>query len=129
MIGWEELTALADSAWSMIADKESSFIYAENYGQAGAITVIGKKYGLPEAVSFNESFLYWLPREFPVEMKSLVYINDEPGEDVQELFARITLIGRISDLDAREFGTGVFLCEEPVTSFNVFWEERIKDIR
>jgi hypothetical protein len=62
-------------------------------------------------------------------MKSLVYINDEPGEDVQELFARITLIGRISDLDAREFGTGVFLCEEPVTSFNVFWEERIKDIR
>ncbi len=129
MIGWEELTALADSAWSMIADKESSFIYAENYGQAGAITVIGKKYGLPEAVSFNESFLYWLPREFPVEMKSFVYINDEPGEDVQKLFARITLIGRISDLDAREYGTGVFLCEEPVTSFNVFWEERIKDIR
>jgi hypothetical protein len=129
MIGWEELTALADSAWSMIADKESSFIYAENYGQAGAITVIGKKYDLPEAVSFNESFLYWLPREFPVEMKSFVYINDEPGEDVQELFARITLIGRISDHDAREYGTGVFLCEEPVTSFNAFWQERIKDIR
>jgi hypothetical protein len=129
MIGWEELTALADSAYRMIGDKESSFIYCENYGQAGAITVIGKKYGLPEAVSFHESFSYWFPRELPVEMKSFVYINDEPGEDVKALFSRITLIGRISDPDAREYGTGVFLCEEPVTSVNVFWEERTKDIR
>jgi hypothetical protein len=129
MIGWEELTALADSAYNMIGDKQSSFIYCENYGQAGAITVIGKKYGLPEAVSFNESFRYWFPREFPVEMKSFVYINDEPGEDVKKLFSKITLIGRISDPDAREYGTGVFLCEEPVTSFNAFWKERTRDIK
>jgi hypothetical protein len=129
MIGWEELTAIADSAYNMIGEKETSFIYCENYGQAGAITVIGKKYGLPEAVSFNESFRYWFPREFPAEIKSAVYINDEPGEDVKALFARITLVGRISDPDAREYGTGVFLCEEPVTSLNVFWEERTRDIR
>jgi hypothetical protein len=129
MIGWEELTAIADSAYNLIPDKQASFIYCENYGQAGAITVIGKKYGLPEAVSFNESFRYWFPHEFPVEVKSLVYINGEPGEDIKELFARITLIGRISDPDAREYGTGVFLCEEPVTSFNDFWEARTKDIQ
>ena len=129
MIGWGELTAITDSAYNMIGDKQTSVIYGENYGQAGAITVIGKKYGLPEAVSFSESFRYWFPREFPVEMKSFVYINDEPGEDVKELFARITLIGRISDPDAREYGTGVFLCEEPVTSFNTFWKERTKDIK
>lgn len=129
MIGWEELTAIADSAYNMIGEKETSFIYCENYGQAGAITVIGKKYGLPEAVSFNESFRYWFPREFTAEIKSAVYINDEPGEDVKALFSRITLIGRISDPDAREYGTGVFLCEEPVTSLNDFWEERTRDIR
>ena len=129
MIGWEELTAIADSAYQMTGEKATSLIYCENYGQAGAITVIGKKYGLPEAISFNESFRYWFPDEFPFEMKSLVYINDEPGEDVKALFARITLIGRISDPDAREYGTGVFLCEEPVTSFNVFWEERTCNIR
>jgi hypothetical protein len=129
MIGWEELTAIADSAYNMIGEKETSFIYCENYGQAGAITVIGKKYGLPEAVSFNESFRYWFPREFPAEIKSAVYINGEPGEDVKALFSRITLIGRISDPDAREYGTGVFLCEEPVTSLNDFWEERTRDIR
>ncbi len=129
MIGWEELTVLADSAWRMIGDKESAFIYAENYGQAGAITVIGKKYGLPEAVSFNESFSYWFPREFPVEIRSLVYINDEMGDDVRALFSKITLTGAISDPDAREYGVSVYLCEEPLTSFNAFWKERTKDIR
>ena len=61
MLGWEEMTALADKAYQMMADKKSAFIYGENYGQAGAITVIGKKYGLPEAISFNESFQYWAP--------------------------------------------------------------------
>ena len=129
MIGWEELTILADSAYSMIGDKQASFIYGENYGHAGAITVIGKKYGLPEAVSFHESFSYWFPRQFNTEITSMVYINDEIGDDVRALFRKITLIGAISDPDAREYGTPVYLLEEPVSSFNTFWEERTKDIR
>jgi len=129
MIGWDELTTLANSAYSMIADKKASLIYGENYGMASAITVIGKKYGLPEAVSFNESFRYWFPRKFDEEITSMVYINHELGDDVRQLFAEITLIGRISDPDAREYGTAVYLCRQPVDSFNRLWEERTKDIR
>ena len=53
MLGWEEMTALTVKAYNMIGDKESAFIYAENYGEAGAITVIGKKYGLPGSCQFQ----------------------------------------------------------------------------
>ena len=129
MIGWEELASLADSAYNIITDKKASLIYAENYGMAGAITVIGKKYSLPEAVSFNESFRYWFPHTLSSEITSFVYINHGMGDDVQNLFADISLIGTISDPDAREYGAGVYLCRQPVTSFNKFWEERTKDIR
>jgi hypothetical protein len=129
MIGWEELAALTDSAYRMIEDKEASLIYAENYGQAGAVTIIGRKCGLPEAVSFHESFRYWFPREFPVKITSLIYINHNLGEDVRELFSEIRLIGTISDPDAREFGAAVYLCRQPVTSFNTFWKERTGNIR
>jgi len=129
MLGWEELTLLANKAWQMIADKRSAFIYGDNYGQAGAITVIGKKYGLPEAVSFSESFQYWIKLQYDPDIKSVVYINDEePGDDVKTLFSKIILIGSISNPDAREFGTAVYLCEEPVMSFNKFWEERLKHL-
>lgn len=128
MLGWEELTKIADKAWQMIPDKDAAFIYAENYGQAGAITVIGKKYGLPEAVCFSESFLYWIPRDFDPDIKYAVYINDEPGEDIYQVFRKVTKIGAISNRDAREFGTGVYLCEDPVAGFNGFWTERLKQL-
>lgn len=127
MLGWEEMTSLADKAWNRIIDKEAAFIYCENYGQAGAITVIGKKYGLPSALSFNESFQYWLPGKFSPDIKSFVYINDEPGGDVKAFFGKITLIGRVSNPDAREYGTGVFLLEEPAGSFNKFWKARLEE--
>ena len=126
MLGWEELTLIADKAWQMIPDKKAAFIYCENYGQAGAITVIGKKYGLPEAVCFSESFRYWFPEKFEPDISSVVYINDELGEDVSQIFRKITKIGNISNPDARELGTSVYLCQDPVDSFNLFWALRIK---
>jgi len=129
MLGWEELTLLAKKAYDQVEDKKACFIYGENYGQAGAITIIGKKYGLPEAISFSESFQYWIPRQFDPDIKSVVYINDdEPGEDVENLFMKVTKIGSISNPDAREFGTSVYLCEKPAMSFNKFWTERLKQI-
>jgi hypothetical protein len=128
MLGWEELAKIADKAWQMIPDKSASFIYCENYGQAGAITIIGKKYGLPEAVCFSESFRYWIPEKFDPDITSMVYINDEMGDDVRQLFGKIAKIGSISNTDARELGTTVWLCEDPVDSFNKFWGLRIRDI-
>jgi hypothetical protein len=129
MLGWNELTQIVDTAWQMIPDQKAAFIYCENYGQAGAVTVIGKKYGLPEAVSFNESFRYWAPEIFNPDITSMVYVNDNPGDDVKALFGEVILVGRISDPDAREYGTGVFLARNPVASFNKFWLERIKSVR
>jgi hypothetical protein len=126
MLGWEELTFITNKAYQMIGDKKASFIFCENYGQAGAITIIGRKYGLPGAVSFNESFRYWIPEKFDPDITSFIYINDELGEDIQRLFGKITLIGKISNPDAREYGTTVYLCENPVISFNHFWSDRLK---
>ncbi len=129
MIGWEQLTRVADSAWMMIDDKKAAFIYGENYGHASAITVIGKKYGLPEAICFSESYRYWFPHEFNPDITSLVYINNTaPGDDVKLLFRKITRIGGITDRNSRESGTSVYLCQDPVDSFNKFWKIRIKDL-
>jgi hypothetical protein len=128
MLGWEELTSITDRAWKMIPDRKAAFIYCENYGEAGAITVIGKKYGLPEAVSFHESFRYWIPEKFDPDIKAFIYINDELGDDVRQLFRKITIVGSIENPDAREFGTTVYLCEDPVMSFNEFWTARLKQL-
>lgn len=130
MLGWDELTGITAKAWQSIPEKEAAFIYAENYGQAAAVSLIGRKLNLPEAVSFSESFRYWFPKKFKKEITYVVYINDEePGRDVKEIFSEIALVGRIENPFAREYGTGVYVCSAPVTSFNRFWEERTKGIR
>ncbi len=59
----------------------------------------------------------------------LIYINDELGEDVKDLFRKITNVGSNANPDAREYGTTVYLCEDPVMSFNDFWNERISEFR
>jgi hypothetical protein len=127
MLGWDELTAIADKAYRMIDNKKAAFIYGDNYGHASAISVIGRKYGLPEALCFSESYQYWLPKHFDPDITSIVYINNEPpGEDVKSLFRKIYVVGSITNPDAREYGTTVYLCQEPVDSFNKFWTERLK---
>ncbi len=127
-LGWEELALLTNDAYEKIPEKDKSLIYCENYGQAGAIAVIGKKYNLPEPKSFNESFVYWSNHTFDPDIEYFIYINDELGEDVEALFQNIELVGQISNIHAREYGTRVYLCSNPKTSFNDFWSEVLERV-
>ena len=123
MLGWDELAAITHKAWLLVDRKEQCIIYAENYGQAGAITILGKKYDLPEAISFSDNFRYWIPKTFNSEITELIYINDEPGNDIGKLFENIQVIGSVSNPLAREFGTKVYLCTKPKSSFNQLHHE------
>jgi hypothetical protein len=125
MIGWEELTRITNTAYQKVPDKRNVLLYCENYGQASAINILGKKYGLPEPVSFSDNYYYWAPRKIPASTDTFIYVNDELGEDVQKLFTDIQLVGQISDPLAREYGTSVYLCRNPRSNFSKFWFERV----
>ncbi|GAB3516789.1 glycosyltransferase family 39 protein [Emticicia fontis] len=125
MIGWEELAKITNTAYQQVSDKSNVLLYCENYGQASAINILGKKYGLPEPVSFSDNYYYWAPRKIASTTNTFIYINDELGEDVQKLFADIGLVGQISDPLAREYGTQVYLCRNPKTNFSEFWYKRV----
>jgi hypothetical protein len=128
MLGWEELAAITNRAWQLAEHKDQCIIYAENYGQAGAITILGKKYNLPEAISFSDNFRYWIPKTFDREITEFIYINHELGKDIELLFSDIREVGRITNPLAREFGLQVYLCKNPRSSFNKFWTSRISAI-
>ena len=128
MLGWDELASITAKAYRQVQDKHCCMIYAENYGQAGAVMVLGKKYNLPEPVCFSESFFYWFPRNLQYEITDFIYINDNLGDDIHRLFADCRLAGQVQDTLAREYGTGVWLCTNPVTSFNEFWKQRVSQV-
>jgi hypothetical protein len=129
MLGWDELAAITAKAYDQVQDKQSVMIYAENYGEAGAVEVLGKRYHLPDPVCFNGSFFYWFPRHPKHQITSFIYINSTLGKDVRGLFGECKEIGKISNPLAREYGTGVWLCTQPRVDFNKFWEQRVSQIK
>lgn len=129
MLGWNELARITAKAYNQVQDKQSVLIYADNYGEAGAVEVLGKKYHLPDPVCFNGSFFYWAPRHLKHQITTLIYINDKLGTDVKNLFDSSKKIGMIENPLAREYGTGVWLCTKPKANFNKFWEQRVPQIK
>lgn len=127
MLGWEELTRLVQRAYQQTGDKKNVLIFCENYGQAGAVAIIGKKYGLPEPMCFSESFLYWAPDLLDHEIREFIYVNDELGKDIQLGFGNIKEIGRIQNVNAREYGTRVYLCRQPKGDVRAFLKGRIAE--
>jgi hypothetical protein len=123
MTGWEELTAYVAKAYQQLSPEERSIctIYAQrNYGYAGAIHFYGKEYGLPDAVTFLESYVYWAPDSIP--NGPIVYINYEIN-DLKDKFRDIIEVGEVKNKYFREKGVKVFLCKEPLTNISKLYQQ------
>jgi len=61
--GWRELAEAVSRAWQRLtpAERERTAIFAQNYGEAGAIDLFGRQLGLPGAICPHNSYWYWLP--------------------------------------------------------------------
>ncbi|MCI0693163.1 glycosyltransferase family 39 protein [candidate division KSB1 bacterium] len=125
MTGWRELAERAIEAYQSLpaTERADCAIYAENYGQAGAIRYYGKPYGLPEPVCFSETFVLWAPDS--VGASTLIYVNDELGEDIQYYFANVALAGEVSNVYFRENGLQIYLCQNPRHDFQAFYREKV----
>jgi Dolichyl-phosphate-mannose-protein mannosyltransferase len=64
--GWKEMTAEVARVYNAIPpdQRKDCGIFAQNYGEAGAIDYFGRAYGLPSAISGHQNYFYWGPREY-----------------------------------------------------------------
>ena len=63
--GWEELVADVARVYDGLPPEERARtgIFANNYGEAGAINLFGPRFGLPPAVSAHQTHFLWGPGE------------------------------------------------------------------
>ena len=68
--GWEEMVdAVAKAYYSLPPeDRAKTAIYGQHFGQAGAVDLFGKKYGLPKAISGHLNYWLWGPRDYTGEI-------------------------------------------------------------
>jgi hypothetical protein len=131
MLGWNEIAVITNKAWLQVENKNRGFIFCTNYGQAGAISVIGKKYEMPEPISFSDAYRLWLPNEFKNGIDELVYVIGadamESGnfKDTKDFFEEMIEIGKVNNQLAIEYNTKVYLFKKPKGNFNKFWKSQI----
>ena len=128
MFGWEEFGEKVALAYQQVPNKKQCMIYCENYGQAGAVEHFGKKYNLPPVISFSDSYRLWAPEKIDDNINTLIYVNDELGDDIRAIFEEVKLIGTIEHPYAREQGTRIYLCQKERSDFSDFWTERVKPV-
>ncbi|MFN0176507.1 MAG: glycosyltransferase family 39 protein [Saprospiraceae bacterium] len=117
MLGWEELAKNAGETWQKIPDKNTAAIYADSYGQAGAIEHFGRKYGVDKVLSFDDNYQYWLPDSLPANFQTLIYVNSELGDDMPGFFQEIEKVWELDMPLSRQHGDQIYLCKKPTPAF------------
>jgi hypothetical protein len=108
--GWEEIVATVNQAYGGLSPEErpGCGIFAQNYGQAGAIDFYGRRYGLPPALSGHQTYFLWGPRGFS---GNCLIVLDDSKEVLEREFERIEYVGKSSGNPyAMEREIPVFIC-------------------
>jgi Dolichyl-phosphate-mannose-protein mannosyltransferase len=76
--GWEEMVSAVAKAYYSLPPEEraKAAIYAQHFGQAGAVDLFGKKYGLPDAICGHQNYWLWGPRDYTGEI--VIVIGSTP---------------------------------------------------
>jgi len=109
--GWEEIVAETAVAWNRLSQEErrDCGVFAQDYGQAGAIDFIGRRYGLPRSISGHQTWFLWGPRGYS---GNCLIVLDDGREVLERLFEHVDYVGRSEDNPyALEKQIPVFVCK------------------
>jgi hypothetical protein len=88
--GWAELAETVAAVYKALepVERQKACIFGQNYGQAGAIDLFGRRHGLPKAISAHNSYHLWGPRDCSGEV--LIVIGDT-RETLEQAFETVQL--------------------------------------
>jgi hypothetical protein len=124
-VGWPRFVATVSKAWQSIppAVRRRTVIFTDNYGEAGAVDVLGRSHGLPRAYSGHNGFSEW-GRPTAADRTALLIGYDGPA-DAAPFFDRCRRLAVIDDgvgLDNQEQGLPLLLCR-PTAPWSALWPE------
>ncbi len=108
--GWQEIVDQTAVAWNRIpvADRHDCGIFAQDYGQAGAIDFLGPRLGLPPSLSGHQTWFLWGPRGYS---GNCMIVLDDSKEVLERYWDHVEYAGTSPDNPyALEKQIDVFLC-------------------
>ena len=108
--GWENMARETARIYNSLPPDERArtTIFANSYGQAGAIDFFGPRFGLPKSICNHQSYWLWGPRDYD---GSTVIVLGSDGTGDREHFASVEVAGRAEHpYSRRDEHFDIFLC-------------------
>ena len=131
MMGWEEIAKEVIKIYKGLTseEKENVAIYAEHYGQAGALMFYGKEHHLPEPICFNGSFALWAPDSLSVDLMIAVFYysfrDSDMDSTLKQWFQEYSVAAVVDEEYFRESGTKIVLGKHPTERIQLDYQEKI----
>jgi Dolichyl-phosphate-mannose-protein mannosyltransferase len=109
--GWKEIADETEVAWNRIpvGERDDCGIFAQDYGQAGAIDFFGRKQGLPGAMSGDRTYWLWGPRGYS---GNCMIVLDDRQDVLERYWQNVELVGvSAPNTYALEQQISVFICK------------------
>jgi hypothetical protein len=109
--GWKEIADETEVAWKRIPVDERSDcgIFAQDYGQAGAIDFFGRRQRLPGAMSGDRTYFLWGPRRYS---GNCIIVLDDRQATLERYWDHVEFVGTsAANPYALEQQIDVFLCK------------------
>jgi hypothetical protein len=121
-VGWPRFVDAVAAAWRRIppAERAHTAVFTRNYGEAGAIDLLGSR-SLPRAYSGHNGFSEW-GRPGRSDTHALL-VGFDGAQDAAPFFAACRRLGRVDDgvgLENDEQGLPLLVCR-PTASWNALW--------
>lgn len=127
MVGWQDLTAQVAQIYQSIpeAEKPHTVILVGNYGEAGALDLYGKEYGLPRVISGTNSL--WYHGYGDPEPETVIVVGFEKSY-AANFFGQCESAGFVTNQygvknEETTHHTGLYVCREPRRPWSEMWKE------
>jgi Dolichyl-phosphate-mannose-protein mannosyltransferase len=116
--GWKKIADEAVVAWNQLPANERSSdpskgcgIFAQDYGQAGAIDFFDRGRGLPPTLSGNQTWFLWGPRGYS---GNCMIVLDDKKARLEEFFGEVDYVGTsAANPYALEQQIDFYVCRKP----------------
>lgn len=121
--GWPEMAQTAAQVYQSLSPEEQAktAIFAQNYGQAGAIDLYGPALGLPPALSGHQNYYYWGARGYTGEIVIALGAN---ALDLSRFFGDVRQVAYVRHPYSMPYQNfPVYLCRKPRRTLQEIWPE------
>ena len=133
MTGWKAVGESVTDLYLSLGEsnKYNCDIFCNHYGQAGAVMFYGKKFGVPQPISTNGSFIFWAPDS--ISGDHAIWVDYDLGVEtdnyLSQYFEEVELKTVIDDPYFRESGTRIYLCSKPKEGAKNYYKTQMTEFK